>query len=163
MKITIDVSTGEVKAGNKDCILKSSAIGSCIVVAAWDPLASVGALAHVMLPGSAPAGRDSENETKYAVQAIAKMLKLVHELGAVTERLQICLVGGGNVLKRDDDRICRDNLLSIESILRHLNLPVREQAVGGTVRRSAWLEIQTGAFFYTEGNSEDRLLWKTDW
>ena len=36
MKEVVDVNTGEVKIGRKKTILRSIAIGSCIVIAAYD-------------------------------------------------------------------------------------------------------------------------------
>ena len=56
MKQVLDVKTGEVKAGTGESVLRSIAIGSCVVVAAYDFNRKTGALAHVMLPGTAPEG-----------------------------------------------------------------------------------------------------------
>ncbi|OGJ94178.1 MAG: hypothetical protein A2487_07680 [Candidatus Raymondbacteria bacterium RifOxyC12_full_50_8] len=50
----IDVQTGEVGVGTGNTALVSSAIGSCIVIGLYDPVACAGGLAHAMLPGSAP-------------------------------------------------------------------------------------------------------------
>lgn len=47
MKKIINVFTGEVKAAKENTILKSTAIGSCVVIAAYDAKEMVGALANV--------------------------------------------------------------------------------------------------------------------
>ncbi len=158
MKIVRDIATGEVKAGGADCVLRSNAIGSCIVVTAYDPVRVVGALAHIMLPGSAP--DDAANKTRYAFDAIDKMLRLLATMQAATERLECCLVGGGNILKRPDDTICTENLRSVEEILKERNLTIVQRAVGGTTRRTGLFDIETGSVFFTEGNSRKLLLWK---
>ncbi len=54
MEKIVNVSTGEVKVGRKGEILKSTAIGSCVVIAAYDSERNIGIMAHVMLPGRAP-------------------------------------------------------------------------------------------------------------
>ncbi len=97
MKKIVDVYTGEVKAGKEDMLLKSNAIGSCIVIAAYDSIQKVGALAHIMLPGVAPLGKHLQ-PTRYASNAIEEMIKQMTHLGANIKRTETCLVGGGNVL-----------------------------------------------------------------
>ncbi len=46
----VDVQTGAVKACKGKGGLQASAIGSCVAVAAYDPRARVGVLAHVNPP-----------------------------------------------------------------------------------------------------------------
>ena len=60
----IDVNAGEVKAARKPAMLRSVAIGSCIVIVAYNREKGVGAMAHIMLPGYAP--EQSSEKTKYA-------------------------------------------------------------------------------------------------
>ena len=158
MKTTIEVATGEVKAGDKTCILMSRAIGSCIVVTAWDPINQVGGMAHIMLPGKAPEKKNKQ-KTKYAEDAIDMLIRLLDEKDVSRENPQVCLIGSGNVLKRPDNRICKDNLQSAETILQNRYLPIRRRAVGGTLRRSALLDTESGNVYYTRGDSKEMLLW----
>ncbi|MBI4669600.1 MAG: hypothetical protein HY747_10555, partial [Elusimicrobia bacterium] len=49
------VSEQGLRSGvGRKAILRADAIGSCIAVAAYDSKKRVGAMAHVMLPGSSP-------------------------------------------------------------------------------------------------------------
>ena len=64
MKKVRDVQIGQVKAGTGGVILKSSAIGSCVVVVAYDTARKVGAMAHIMLPGRAPTRKKGREKTK---------------------------------------------------------------------------------------------------
>ena len=48
----IDVKIGEIKVSKS--VLESKGIGSCIVVAAYDPEKRIGALIHILLSGRAP-------------------------------------------------------------------------------------------------------------
>lgn len=68
MEKIVNVGTGEVKVGRKGAILKSSAIGSCVVIAAFDSEKNLGVMAHVMLPGRAPKS-DYGESARYAADA----------------------------------------------------------------------------------------------
>ena len=77
----IYTNTGEVKTGRRNEILKSSGIGSCVVIAAYHPGKKVGVMAHVMLPGVAPERNDIQR-TRYAADAIDEVIermKKVHQ------------------------------------------------------------------------------------
>jgi len=161
IKRIIDVLTGEVKAGGKDTILKSNAIASCVVIAAYDPIKEIGALAHAMVPGSAPEGRAFQR-TRYAANAIEEMIDIMKHMGVNQESIEVCLVGGGNVLKRKDDTICQDNITSIVELLNEKCIKIRAKAVGGTERRSISLDIEKGSVYYTQADSKEMLLWKAD-
>ena len=159
MKKIIDVYTGEVKAGRKNTILKSNAIGSCVVIAAYDSTKKVGALAHVMLPGAAPE-RETFQRTRYAADAIEEIINRMTHLGANKDDIEVCLVGGGNVLKREDDTICQDNIASVVELLDEKQVKIREKTVGGTVRKRVSLNVENGSIYYTEGNADEKLLWE---
>lgn len=153
------VSTGEVKAGREDTLLVSNAIGSCVVIAACDPVGKVGALAHVMIPGAAPPGTTT-GRTRYAADAIEELVNRMTELGAKMDRVEVCLVGGGNVLKREDDSICEANITSVHEILAGKNLKIRAEELRGTERRSIHLDVKKGSIRFTVGDSKEQLLWK---
>ena len=159
MKKIIDVHTGEVKAGRKNAILKSSPIGSCVVIVAYNSGKKVGALAHVMLPGSSP-NRNTPQRTKYATDAIDVMINRMTRLGAGKDDIEVCLVGGGNVLRRKDDTICKDNIASVIESLKKKRIKIRAKAVGGTKRRNLFFDVEEGNISYTEGSGEKKLLWK---
>ena len=162
MKRIIDVHTGEVKAGGKDTILKSNAIGSCVAIAAYDSTKKVGVLAHVMLPGAAPEGKTFQR-TRYAADAIGEMINRMTHLGTNgtnKDGIEVCLVGGGNVLKRKDDTISQQNIASVVELLNEERIKIRAKAVGGTERRSISLDVKNGTIHYTEGDAKENLLWK---
>jgi len=159
MKEIIDVQIGQVKAGKGNVILQSKAIGSCVAIIAYDATKNIGALAHIMLPGSAPAKKAVE-KTKYAANAIDTTLSQMERLSSKEDDIEVALVGGGNILNREDDTICQANIESATQILREKNIPVRAQAVGGTVRRSVSLGVEEAIVSYTESNGSKKQLWR---
>lgn len=140
-------------------VLRALALGSCIGVSAYDPVKKIGGMAHVMLPDSAP--DKAVEKTRYAANAIDEMIGRMIEMGARLSDIQVCLVGAGNVLERDDDTICQSNITSVRKILADKNLGVKASGLGGTQRRSVAIDVENGQVEYTEGDGERKLLWKT--
>lgn len=158
-KETIYVLTGEVKAGNKSAILSSSAIGSCIVIAAYDAKEKVGALAHIMLPGKAQTNKET-HKNRYAANAIEELIRRMNMLGTKGNNIEVCLVGGANVLKKKDDATGLNNLSSVNDILKKERIKIKAKSVGGTERRSIALDVENGSIYYSVGNGIEKLLWQ---
>ena len=157
MKKIIYAQTGEVKACKKDTILRSSAIGSCIVIVAYDKEEQVGALAHIMLPGKAQEGK-KEQKTRYAADGLEELIKRMNLLGTKEINIDVCLAGGANVLKKEDDTIAGDNIVSVEEFLKKRKIKIRAKSIGGTERRSITLDVETGCGHYTVGDRAEKLL-----
>ena len=161
MKRIVDVQIGQVRTGKGKVILQSKAIGSCLGIAAYDAVKRIGALAHVMLPNRAPA-KKAIKRTKYCDDAIDAIISKMGRLGSRKEDIEVVLVGGGNVLKREDDTICEDNIKSALKVLKKKALKVRAQSVGGTVRRGVSLDVERGIVSCSEGNGSEKELWRSE-
>jgi chemotaxis protein CheD len=159
MKAEISVLTGEVWAAQREIILRSDAIGSCIGVAAFEIKSGVGALAHIMLPGSSLNTGLSYN-TKYAADAVSDMLFKMTRLGAKSGHIEACLVGAGNVLQDKNDRVCVNLICSVSEVLREHQIRIVAEALGGVMRRCVFIDIGKREVYYTEGDEADRLLYK---
>ena len=158
MKKTINVSTGEVKAAKKTTILKSAAIGSCVVIAAYNAANKTGALAHIMLPGASPE-KSISPRTRYAADAIKEMIALMTQLGTDRKNIEVCLVGGANVLKREYDTIGQNNIDSVTELLTKQNIEIKAKSVGGFDRMSVTLDVENGNVYHSIGDGIDKLLW----
>ena len=153
----IIVYTGEIAIASSGTILISSPLGSCIAVCAYDPVFRVGGMAHVMLPGQAPESVTRE-KTRYAENALESLFKEMREKGAAQANLQTCLVGGANVLRRENDTIHVDNLASIISCLQQRNIPICRCSTGGFERMSARLDHLKGRVYNSIGNGPETPL-----
>lgn len=154
------VNSGEVRSGGSDTILNSGAIGSCVVITAHNPLKKIGAMAHVLLPGNAPFNNHLQT-TRYAFNAIEELLSQLKSFDVYPKNIEVCIIGGANVLKREADTIGNDNLNSVENLLREKQIEIKVRAVGGFERRTVLFEIEKGEINYTEGDSKQLLLWKS--
>lgn len=159
MKHIEDIGVGKVMVTRDKIVLKAIALGSCIGVAAYDAGKRIGGMAHVMLPDRAP--EKAAEKTRYAANAIEEMIGQMIEMGSKPGDIEVCLVGGANVLERHDDTICRSNAESVCNILNNGKMDVKESVLGGTQRRSVSIDVETGEIWCTEGDGEKRLLWKT--
>lgn len=158
MRQIVDVNTGEVKVDSRDVILRSSPLGSCVAVVACGIENRVAGMAHVMLPGKAPKHKIAEKKLRYAADAIAELLDMMSKAGCEKDQICFALVGGGNVLKRDDDTICQNNIDSVEKLLAAEKLYVAARAVGGTLRRVASIDVMRGTVSYFEGDAGETVL-----
>jgi len=154
----VEVGTGEVKVSVGRGILRSFAIGSCVVVAAYDSMHKVGALAHIMLPGSAPDGY--AYRTRYAADGIDELIRQMAVEGSKKPDIEVCLVGGANVLKKDDDTICKENGESTTRLLAERQIRVRAAVLGGTERKGVSLNLYCGTVSYMEGDGPEQVLWE---
>ena len=160
MAEVMDVQIGQVKAARGKVILKSSAIGSCIALAACDPLNNTAAMAHIMLPGRAPDNKSSTEKTKYAHDAIDAMIDKMAQLGSTNNNVKVAVLGGANVLQKDDDAICQANIESTLEYLSQNHLEVVATATGGVIRRNVWLDTDSGIISYSEGDGGKKQLWR---
>lgn len=157
MKEIIDVNTGQVRLGRGNVVLRSLAIGSCIAATAYDCEARIGAVAHIMLPGRAP--ENSPEKTRYAEDAIEELIGLMVGGSSIPGNLDVCLVGAGNVLQKANDTICMANIRSTMQAFEQRDIPIRATALGGTDRKSVFLDIATGKVSYTQGGRQKDVLW----
>lgn len=159
IKIIKYVNTGEVFTAGIETILNSGAIGSCVVITAFDSVMKVGAMAHIMLPGKCPL-KNQLYTSRYAADAIEEMLRQLKKFGIKEENIDVCLVGGANVLKRDNDTIGKDNLNFIQELLQTKQIEIKAKSIGGFERRTVIFEIMKGCIYYTVGDSKQKLLWQ---
>ena len=158
MEDIIEVNTGEVRTARNKTTLRAMAIGSCIVITGYDRNNKAGTMAHIMLPGSAPA-KESQ-KSKYAADAVDELIKQMVRAGTKKADIEVCLIGGGNVLQKDDDTICERNIESVTELLKEKGIPIKASALGGMERRTVRLDVETGTVTYSEGDSPEKLLWQ---
>jgi chemotaxis protein CheD len=152
----IEVGTGEVRVSGNDDVLRSGAIGSCIVVVLFDREMNLGGFAHLMVPGRSP--RDDDKSLRYVEDGMDALISKMEDEDSDIGSLEACVVGAGNVLKREDDTICDSNISSINDYLTQKNIPVKASALGGVERRSVKFDIESRKVFITTGDGQEVLL-----
>ncbi|HYP08364.1 MAG TPA: chemotaxis protein CheD [Bryobacteraceae bacterium] len=136
------------------------ALGSCIAVTAYDPIARVGGLLHFLLPEqTADAGRGRDNPFVCADTGIPELIDRCVRSGAVKRRLRVYAAGGASVVKDAAMfDVGRRNHLSLRRVLWKAGLLLQGEAIGGDCWRNVRLELATGKVWVKEGSLPDMEL-----
>jgi len=124
---------------------------------AYDKTSKTGGIAHIMLPGKSPAKEKAE-ENKYAENAIKNLLDALKSLGSNKAGLEICLLGGANVLKKENDTIAENLVCSIFEIPEREKLSIKKTSLSGYERRTSKLNLYSGSVTFTLGDKGEEEL-----
>ena len=152
------VSAGQIIIKQNEGVLYSTPLGSCIAVVSYDTKSKTGGMAHIMLPGKSP--RVGKYANKYAFNGINTLIKKLTAAGAKTDSLQTCLIGGANVLKKENDIIAKQLTDSVLKIIAETKLIITASSLGGYERRTAKLHLNSGIVTFTVGNGFEKVLYK---
>lgn len=138
-------------------MLVTYALGSCIAVCMFDPVARVGGMLHIMLPDSALDARKAQmNPFTFADTGVPALLKKMNSSGAIDQRITVRLVGGAQVMNDGGlFSIGKRNHTAVRKVLWKTGLLVDGEAVGGDVSRTVRLEISTGRVWVREAGLSD--------
>lgn len=145
MNHTVDISDYKV-SNSQDDVLITYALGSCLGVTVYDPVAQVGGMIHCMLPLSKI---DREKATKLPAMfidtGIPTLFKEAYKSGAQKERLIVKVAGGSAINDVNGHfKIGERNFMVLRKILWKNNIMIKNQDVGGSISRTLYLEIKTG-------------------
>ena len=141
------VGVGDLAVSNNSLVtLTTYALGSCVGVAAYDPVVKAGGLLHFMLPDSSiSAEKACKQPAMFADTGLHRFLRALGGVKAERNRLWIHLSGGACVLSGPDSfRIGERNTVAIKTLLAAEGLRVAGSDLGGTVNRTIHLELSTG-------------------
>ncbi|MBL8209088.1 MAG: chemotaxis protein CheD [Bryobacterales bacterium] len=140
------------------CSLVTYSLGSCVAVAAYDPVARAGGILHCLLPESRlDPERARRNPATFVDTGVRLLLDRLTEAGGDRKRLRIRLAGGAQMIETTDLlNIGRRNLLAARKVLWQLGLLVEMEAVGGTVSRDLGLDLATGEFWVRTHEKQKR-------
>ena len=153
------VATGCLAIGSKKGVIRSTPLGSCVAFIAYDNTLKNGGIAHIMLPGKSQK-KDKAEENKYAENAIENLLSVLENSGSNKANIEICLLGGANVLRKDNDTTADKLIFSIFKIIEKKKLRIKKTSLGGYERRTAKLTLHTGRVTFTLGDKSEAELWE---
>lgn len=155
MKV-IDINVGELAAGVKELSIRTSGIGSCMVVCLYDEKTKTGGMIHSMLPTRSQNGQikrefmvseETPSPAKYLDEGIDRLLAEVERLGGRRERLVAKLVGGSRMFKFMHDEktsIGTKNIEMAQAKLAELGILIEGEDTGGTIGRMAEFNLENG-------------------
>src|SRR6056297_797026 len=103
MKSIVGVSDMHVSDDPNETII-TFALGSCLGIAMFDPVAGVGGLLHVMLPLSkADPEKAKIKPAMYVDTGLAQLLGVCYDMGASKKDIIITVAGGASMKKSESD------------------------------------------------------------
>jgi chemotaxis protein CheD len=160
MNVVIGVADCYISTDTSN-VLVTYALGSCIAVAIYDPIARVGGLLHFMLP-EAPAGAAQSGKSPYmfADSGIPMMFREAYEKGAQKRRLRVRVAGGAQIMDEHGVfNIGQRNCLAMKKIFWKAGVLVHAEETGGKIARTMRFEMASGRIFLRspEGPAEREL------
>lgn len=129
-------------------LLVTYALGSCLGVCIYDPVARVGGLLHAMLPtATADPELGKGNPARYVDSGITTLFKETYRLGAKKERMVLKVAGGASTVPEgspDSFQIGKRNVVALRKILWKNGVLIHAEDLGGAVSRTVGLEVATG-------------------
>lgn len=157
------VGVGDCQLSTKaDDNIITYALGSCIAIAIYDPVAQVAGLLHYLLPDSSiDAEKAIRTPFAYADTGIPKLFHAAYELGAEKKRLVVVAAGGAQVLASELFQIGKRNHLAMKKIMWRAGALVSHEEVGGDKSRTIRLEVGTGKVFMKLAGAAEQLIGPT--
>jgi chemotaxis protein CheD len=146
----------------RDERLVTYALGSCLGVTVYDPVAGVGGLLHVMLPSSdIDPEKAHKNPYLFVDTGVPELFRACYRAGAVKERLIVKVVGGafsGEDEHADQFQVGKRNLITFKKLLWKNGVILRGEAVGGQrLSRTVSLRLDTGEVLVKANGTERHL------
>jgi chemotaxis protein CheD len=134
-------------AVERDGVLITLGLGSCVAIMLHDPHARVGGMAHVLLPSRSLA-RDQTNPAKFPETAVPFLVSRLVAAGADRHRLVAKLAGGASMFAQlmtlGSVQMGERNIAAARAALREGAIPVVGEAVGGERGRSVHFHTADG-------------------
>lgn len=140
------IGIADMKMAQREGVLTTYALGSCIGICLYDPRIKLGALIHIMLPLNMETGR--KNTMKYADTGIRETLKLMEAKGASRAAITAKIAGGAKMFEVSGGgslgNIGQRNIESVHLILKKEGIKLLKEDVGGNVARTLSFDVGTG-------------------
>ncbi len=143
----INIGIGEwVVSSNKDDILKTYALGSCVAVLIYDKAIPLAAMIHIALPDSAIDPEKGHIKPGYfADTGLPLMIEELKKKGAMRANLWLKLAGGASVMDPNNlFDIGKRNILAAKRIMWKSSLGPIAEDTGGTISRTVAIKVVDG-------------------
>ena len=151
---TIVVGIADLQLSNdRDSLLVTYALGSCIAVILHDPTRHIGGMIHYMLPQSQISPEKAiQTPAMFGDIGIPLLFERMYALGAKKENIVVKAAGGGQIYDPNGTfNIGSRNCTVMRKLFWKNNVLIKAEDVGGTKSRTARLYIEDGRVTITSG------------
>lgn len=153
------VAVGDLVVSGDPQMCLAASTSSCLALTAWSPSPAVGALAHVAMPYSNGIPVNPDRPAFYADHAVVCLLGRLARMGIGTDRLELSLVGGGQVAAtRIGSDVGRRNVESLRQALARRGLQIGRSEILGRLGRRVLLSVASGKLEVTPSPGIGHLL-----
>lgn len=140
------IAVADMKCGGEDDVLVTYALGSCLGLMIYDPVAQVGGLLHAMLPLSKINPEKAKgNPFMFVDIGVPALFKAVYNKGGEKKRLIIKAAGCGNPIGNSEMfKIGDRNLTVLKKLLWKNNVMLTSKDTGGTNARTVNFTLASG-------------------
>lgn len=141
------VGVGDMAVSNQPAVtLSTYALGSCVGIVVYDPVAHAAGLLHIMLPESKISpDKAIAQPAMFADTGLPLLFRAVLGLKGERARLRVLIAGGASVLSGSDSfKIGERNIRATLDWLTRNGFSARNQVTGGTVNRTLHLDVSNG-------------------
>lgn len=160
MKHIIGIAEMKISSAEED-VLITYALGSCLGISIYDPIAKVGGLLHVMLPQSTVNPEKAQkNPYAFVDTGVPRLFHACYQAGAKKERLIVKVAGGASLSQNEADdqfQIGKRNFTMLRKLLWKNGVMLKSYDVGERHSRTMSLEIGTGDVVLKINNQENKL------
>ena len=143
-RLIVGISDMKISQRPED-VLVTHSLGSCLGLAAYDPLARVGGLIHCLLPKASSAG--VANPYMYVNVGVPAMIRQLVALGASKAHLAFKAAGCSRMIHiANQFDTGAQNLAMLEALFAKNNVALAAKDVGGSIPRTVALRMDTGTF-----------------
>lgn len=157
--VVVGIADMAVTADPKATLI-TYALGSCIGVTLFDPVAKVGGLLHFMLSQSSlNQEKATQSPCMFADTGVPLLFTRAYELGAKKERMVVCAAGGAEILGDGGHfKIGSRNRTMLRKLFWKNNVCLATSDTGGSNSRTLSLRLVDG-MVTVKHKSEVRVLW----
>ena len=147
MKRSICIHIGGFHASREPTVIETL-LGSCVAVCLYDPVARIGGMNHILLPGKADM-KHFDNVARYAINAMELLINRIMTLGGQRPNLTAKVFGGANVLPAvsSENGMGAKNSEFVIEFLQMEAISIVSQDVGGHDTRKIYFHTDSGEVF----------------
>ena len=148
-----------MKVGREVDLLVTHALGSCLGLMVYDPVAKIGGLLHAMLPLSKiNQQRAAANPFMFVDTGVPALFKALYGIGGQKKQMIVKAAGCGSLLGKNElFNIGKRNYVMLKKLLWKNNLMLAADDVGGTESRTVQFSISTGQVLVSSNGKKWQL------
>ena len=157
MKHVVGVADMKLSSTHGD-VMVTHGLGSCLGVTAYDPVAKVGGMLHIMMPvASANPDKARLNPCMFVDTAIPVLFEAMVKAGADKERFRLKVAGGAITQSSGYFAIGKRNYITLKKVFWKSGVLIDAEDVGGNLARTLYMEIGSGRVWINKAGQECEL------